>query len=56
MFQVHVMLVLVWDIDGITWGWGTSMYIKYPDRGENIYIEVFRDLEVAVEVCSDTDG
>ena len=21
MFQVHVMLVLVWDIDGITWRW-----------------------------------
>jgi len=26
MFQVHVMLVLVWDIDGITWGWG-NFYI-----------------------------
>jgi hypothetical protein len=21
MFHVHVMLVLVWDIDGITWRW-----------------------------------
>jgi hypothetical protein len=26
MFQVHVMLVLVWDIDGITWGW-SNFYI-----------------------------
>jgi hypothetical protein len=23
---------------------GTSIYIKYPDRGEDIYIGVFRDL------------
>ncbi len=51
MFQVHVMLVLVWDIDGITWGWGTSIYIKYPDRGEDICIGVFRDyLEITVGV------
>jgi hypothetical protein len=27
MFQVHVMLVLVWDIDGITWGW-RNFYIQ----------------------------
>jgi hypothetical protein len=26
MFQVHVILVLVWDSDGITWVW-RSFYV-----------------------------
>jgi hypothetical protein len=31
------------------------MYIKYPNRGEDICIGVFRDLEMTVGVCNGTD-
>jgi hypothetical protein len=34
----------------------TTMYIKYSNRGEDICIGVFRDLKIAVGVCSGTDG
>jgi len=36
MFQVHVILVLVWIVMGSHGCGGTSIYIKYPDRGEDI--------------------
>jgi hypothetical protein len=39
MFQVHVMLVLVWDIDGITWVWVNFYYIE---RIKQLFFNYFR--------------
>jgi hypothetical protein len=33
-------------------GGGTSIYIKYANKGEDICIGVFRDLKISVGVCS----
>jgi hypothetical protein len=32
VFQVHVMLVLVWDIDGITWGWSNFYLYTFHNQ------------------------
>jgi hypothetical protein len=44
MFQVHVMLVLVWDFDGITWGCEELLYILNIQIGVRIFVEEYLEI------------